>query len=369
LVLIDLACWRRGPGVRKERPYIGKTGWSKTVSVDVERASFLAGKFQPHQRSDRSVPHFLISPFTLRRLLLVFLPFAVAFQARAEVLTIATYNIENYVAADRMTASGYRKDYPKPEREKDALRRVILGLHADILVLQEMGPRPYLEELRRDLKMLGLDYPHAALLEGPDPDRHLALLSRRPPKTLRLHSELSFPYFGGAEKVKRGLLEATFDTAAGELTVFGVHLKSRYTDRPDDPLSTQRRNGEAVAVRDAVLRHFPTPAGARFLILGDCNDGKDSKAVQTLLARGRTTVAKLLPEADSRGESWTYFYHVEDSYARMDQILVSPALRAEVAGGAAVIYDGPGTREASDHRPVVVRLELGAKIPAETRER
>lgn len=276
----------------------------------------------------------------------------------AEVLTIATYNIENYVAADRMTAEGYRKDYPKPEREKEALRRVILGLRADILVLQEMGPRPYLEELRRDLKILGLDYRYAVLLEGPDPVRHVALLARRPPKAVNLHADLSFPYFGGTEKVKRGLLEATFDTAAGELTLFGVHLKSRYTDRPDDPLSSQRRNGEALAVRDAVLRRFPNPVAARFLILGDCNDGKDSKAVQSLLARGRTAVAKLLPEADSRGENWTYFYHVEDSYARMDQILVSPGLRAQVAGGAATIYDGPGTREASDHRPVSVRLEL-----------
>ena len=37
--------------------------------------------------------------------------------ARAETLTLATYNIENYVAADRMTEAGYRRDYPKPEAE------------------------------------------------------------------------------------------------------------------------------------------------------------------------------------------------------------------------------------------------------------
>ena len=324
---------------------------------------------QSQRRSDESVPPFLISTFVLRLVLPGCWLVGFTIPTRGEVLTVATYNIENYVATDRMTESGYRKDYPKPEREKAALRQVILGLRADILVLQEMGPRPYLEELRRDLKRLGLDYPHAVLLEGPDSDRHVALLSRRPVKTLRLQPDLSFPYFGGTEKVKRGLLEATFETEAGELTIFGVHLKSRYTDRPDDPLSAQRRNGEAVAVRDAVLRHFPNPAAARFLILGDCNDGKDSKPVQALLARGRTIVSRLLPETDSRGESWTYFYHVEDSYARMDQILVSPGLRAEVANGAAVIYDGPGTREASDHRPVLVRLELSARAAAGTHER
>ena len=36
---------------------------------------------------------------------------------RAETLTIATYNIENYGPADRVTKAGYRKDYPKPEAE------------------------------------------------------------------------------------------------------------------------------------------------------------------------------------------------------------------------------------------------------------
>lgn len=33
-------------------------------------------------------------------------------------LRIATYNLENYVSADRMTQAGFRKEYPKPERER-----------------------------------------------------------------------------------------------------------------------------------------------------------------------------------------------------------------------------------------------------------
>ena len=37
--------------------------------------------------------------------------------AWAERITIATYNLENYVAANRMTEEGYRQDYPKPEVE------------------------------------------------------------------------------------------------------------------------------------------------------------------------------------------------------------------------------------------------------------
>lgn len=283
--------------------------------------------------------------------------------AQAETLTIATYNIENYGPADRVTEGGYRKDYPKPESEKRALRSVVRALNADVLALQEMGPRGYLEELRRDLKAEGLDYPHAILLEAADVDRHVALLSKRPLKGVKLHTDLEFPYLGRKEKVKRGLLEASLGTEGGDTTIFVVHLKSRFTDRADDPLSAARRSAEATAVRDRVLQRFSNPATARFLVVGDCNDGKPSKTLQHLMKRGKTTVAELLPAADSRGENWTHAYRKEESYSRVDHILVSPGLFAAVQNGSAKIYDGPGTREASDHRPVAVTLQSGQPQP------
>lgn len=277
--------------------------------------------------------------------------------ARAETLTVATYNVENYGVANRMTEAGYRKDYPKPETEKQALRTVIRGLNADVLVLQEVGGAAYLEELRRDLKAEGLNYPQAYVLEGDDRDRHVALLSRRPFKTVVPHADLVVPYFGARVPVKRGLVEVTLATTAGDVTLFGLHLKSRFTDRADDPMSAQRRVGEATAVRDAVLARFPNPASARFLILGDCNEGRTSKTIQRLVRRGGTEVAQLLPAVDARGETWTHAYRKEDTYSRVDHVFVSAGLRPAVRGALAQIYDGTGVREASDHRPVVVTLE------------
>lgn len=282
----------------------------------------------------------------------------VAGGAGAGSVTVATYNVENYVAADRRVDEVYRPAYPKPEAAKTALRAVIRALDADVLALQEMGPDGYLEELRRDLRAEGLDYPHVAMAEAVDADRHVAVLSRIPFGRVQTHADLDFRYFGGRAKVKRGLLEVAVTVDGTELTLFVVHLRSRFTERPDDPGAALFRAGEAAAVRDLVLRRFPDPAAARFLVLGDCNDTRNSKPLRLLTRRGGTMIATLAKAADPDGETWTYYYHRDDTYSRVDYVLVSPGLASAVTASGARVYDGPGVREASDHRPVVVRLEL-----------
>lgn len=280
--------------------------------------------------------------------------------AHAGELVVATYNIENYVATNRLIPDGYRQEYPKPEAAKAALRRVIGELQADVLVLQEMGPRPYLEELQRDLASDGISYPVAVLLEGPDPDRHVAVLSRLPLAEVRQHRELDFKYIDGREVVKRGLLEAKLATANGPVTLWALHLKSRYTDREDDPASARRRAGEAMAIREFILDLHPDPEEAQFVILGDFNDTKRSAALRYLTRKGSKRIAELLPATDSRGEAWTHHYRREDAYTRVDHILVSPGLLRAVKEHRVRIHDGPGVKAASDHRPVVLTLELEA---------
>jgi endonuclease/exonuclease/phosphatase family metal-dependent hydrolase len=280
--------------------------------------------------------------------------------AGADSLVVATYNIDNYTVADRMTREGYRQSYPKPEEEKTALRAVIHALQADVLVLEEMGPPPFLDELQRDLAKQGDDYSHVFLLDGPDPDRHVALLSKRAWKSLTPHPDLEFLYHGNMEKVKRGLLEAKFAAEGGDFTLWAVHLKSKLTeaDDPNDPQSANLRAAEALAVRQVVLEEFPDPGRSKFLILGDFNDGKGSKPVQILLKRGRTELATEVPAADSHGEIWTEFYAKQEVYSGLDHFLVSPGLRAAVRNGCAMIFDGPDVSRASDHRPVVIKLDF-----------
>jgi endonuclease/exonuclease/phosphatase family metal-dependent hydrolase len=299
-------------------------------------------------------------PFRSFRVLRGFLlgVFVVTAVARAETLTVATYNVENYGSVGRMTEAGYRADYPKPEREKTALRGVIRALGADVLVMQEMGDAPYLEELALDLRAEGLDYPHRALLDGPDGERHVAVLSRRPLKRVVPHAFLRFGYLGATESVKRGMLEVAVEAGGGEVTLFAVHLKSRLTERADDPNSEGRRAAESGAVRDRILQRLPSLSSPRYVVAGDFNDGPSSRTMERMLARGATVVAALVPAVDSRGETWTYHYPREETYSRFDHVLVSEALRTRVAGGKARIYDGAGVGEGSDHRPVVLTLEF-----------
>jgi endonuclease/exonuclease/phosphatase family metal-dependent hydrolase len=115
---------------------------------------------------------------------------------------------------------------------------------------------------------------------------------------------------------------------------------------------------EATAVRDAILKRFPFPDTARFVVLGDFNDTKASKPLARFARRGDTTITALLPATDTRGETWTYAYARDDSYARIDHILVSPVLIGCVQDRAAHIFDGDGAGAASDHRAVFARFNF-----------
>lgn len=269
-------------------------------------------------------------------------------------LRVATWNVANYGPASRVTPAGYRADYPKPEAEKAALRAVLHRLDADVVALQEMGPPAYLEELARDLAREGLSYPHRAVAEDGEPRRN-ALLSRLPLEAVRTHRDLEFSYLGGTTRLRRGLLEARVLTAGGELTVVVVHLKSPLSDDPRDPRADALRRAEAGAVRARLQERFPDPRRAAFLLLGDCNEGPAGPAVRTLLRRGRTELLRLVPAADERGDSWTHHYRRGETYARVDLILVSPAVAPWLTGPGEVI-DGTDVRQASDHRPVIVAL-------------
>ncbi|MFO8026064.1 MAG: endonuclease/exonuclease/phosphatase family protein [Opitutales bacterium] len=268
-------------------------------------------------------------------------------------LRVATYNLGNYLIMDRYFEDQWRPDYPKPEREKAIVRQVIRQAKPDILALQELGPVEFLEELRADLKDEGLEYPYLVHLEGPDPVRHLALLSKVPPAGVVEHTDLDFKYFDGREGVKRGMLEAGFERSDGEVfKLFIVHLKSKYSENEEDPESQLRRTREAEACRDRIIERTFDLGVDRFLVAGDFNDHPDSGTMRRFDHRGDLNIGKLVPAADSRGEVWTYFYEKRGQYSLVDGFVASAGMFPVIKDGRGHIVDLPGALDGSDHRMV-----------------
>ncbi len=283
-----------------------------------------------------------------------------ALTAPAGTVRVATYNVRNYLVMDRMVAGTWRPDYPKPEAEKAIVREVIQQVRPDILLLQEMGTVAFLEELRADLTREGLHYPYAVHLAGPDSSRHIAMLSMVPPHEVVKHRDLEFKYFEGRDLVKRGMLEVTFlDADGAPYTIFGVHLKSRWTEHPDDAESGIRRTREAEACRNRIIDRTLERGQERFMIAGDFNDHPGSAPLRRFYRRGDLMIGSMLPAMDSRGEVWTYFYGKEATYQAVDGLLLSPALAPLVKGGVGQIYDGVQASLGSDHRMVTADLVFG----------
>ena len=240
-----------------------------------------------------------------------------------EELRIATYNLDNYLVADRYVDGRWRPSYPKPESEKTIIRQIIKEVSPDVLVLQEMGSVAFLEELRADMASEGIHYDYFVHMEGADQNRYLAVLSKLAPKAVLKHKDLNFKYFEGREVVKRGMLEMTFELTCGsKFQLFALHLKSRFTDKKEDLQSSLRRVREAEACRNRIVERTHDQGADNYLIVGDFNDHPSSSTMRRFYRRGNLEIGALVPAADSRGERWTYFYEKESRYESVDLSLI-----------------------------------------------
>jgi len=277
-----------------------------------------------------------------------------------ERVRVATYNLENYLVMDRSVGPRWCPAYPKPENEKSMIRQVIRSVQPDILVLQEMGTVDFLEELRVDLAREGQHYTQAIHMSGTDPDRHLAILSKLKPMEVVKHRDLDFKYFEGRERVKRGMLEASFELGGGfTFKLFAVHLKSRYTDNKEDALSRMRRTGEAEACRNRIIERTHEAGQAHYIIAGDFNDHPKSAPLRRFYRRGDLEIGSLVRATDSRGEVWTYYYEKESRYELIDGFIASPVILSSIVAGSGRIADVSGVMTASDHRMVYLDINNG----------
>jgi endonuclease/exonuclease/phosphatase family metal-dependent hydrolase len=278
--------------------------------------------------------------------------------AAEKYFTVATYNVENYVAV----ATGTRP--AKSTESKAKVREMIRAMHPDILAIQEMGETNMLLELRASLRSEGEDFPHWEHVSGWDTNIHVAVLSRFPIVARRAHTNENFLLHGRRFHVSRGFAEVDIQvTPTYRFTLLTAHLKSR---RPS-PLAdeAEMREQEAAALREIIDKRLNSSPNLNLVVLGDFNDVRDSRSTKTI--QGTRALALIdtrpaerngdnLPNPISkfapRNVTWTHYYGKEDTYSRIDYILLSPGMAREWKTDGTYVLTLPNWGLASDHRPI-----------------
>jgi endonuclease/exonuclease/phosphatase family metal-dependent hydrolase len=278
----------------------------------------------------------------------------------AETFRVATYNVENYL--DQPTESRPRAKSPEA---KAKIRETIRALNPDVLALEEMGTTNALLELRDALKNEGADFPFWEHVQSFDTNIHLAVLSKLPIVARRPHTNEIFLLDGRRFQVKRGFVELDIQAATHfTFTLLAAHLKSHLAAPDAD--EAEERLGEAKVLRGIIDEKFKTDPNAKIIVLGDFNDVKDSASTKEIIGRGRTklfdtrpaerngdTAPAEPPYFEPRSVAWTYFFGKNDTYSRIDFILLSPALKRNWLAGETCIPTIANWGVGSDHRPIV----------------
>ncbi len=269
-------------------------------------------------------------------------------------VVVCGYNVENYLGEDQV-AVGARRAKPKTEKQIAALVRVIREINPDVLGVCEMGSREQFAGFQARLNAVGLEYKYSEYVEGPDVDRHLALLSRFPIVARQSRPEVGFELEGVPQKVRRGFLDVTVEIRADyRLRLVGVHLKSKLAAPEGEALIRRQEAHLLRAHLEAILAAEPA---VNLLCYGDFNDLKNEPLFQEISGvRGSSTYMADLWAKDAFGDRWTHYWRAADLYSRIDYFFVSPGLYPEVIREKSSVYRSSYWQEASDHRPVYATI-------------
>jgi endonuclease/exonuclease/phosphatase family metal-dependent hydrolase len=276
-----------------------------------------------------------------------------------QIFRVATFNVENYLE----TASGTRP--AKSPEAKAKVRESILAIKPDVIALEEIGSSNALLELQGALKTNGLSLPYWDQITGADTNIHVSVLSRFPIVARNPHTNESFLVEGRRLQVSRGFDEVEIQVNPKfQFTLLAAHLKSR---RPD-PLADEEewRYEEAQALRHVIDGLIADDPERKLVVLGDFNDDKDSKPVRAIMGRGRNRLFDTRPAErngdepsgdgkghETRNVAWTHYYAKDDTYSRIDYILLNPAMKKEWLAAETYVLSLPNWGLASDHRPLV----------------
>ena len=273
--------------------------------------------------------------------------------ANADIVTIATLNVENFFDAHD---DPYRRDEgtrPKADESQRLLAMAIKELDADLLALQEVESREVLEQFNRE-RLAGM-YAHVVCLEGNDGRGiDVALLSKLPVTFAASYQHRRWPPVQGipyatgfARDVLRVRIQATDQTP---LELLVLHLKSKGGGVPSD----HWREREAREVRAIVQEIVAADPDVQLAVLGDFNYLPNAPPLSPLFdpnAQPRLIdVTKSVPLI----ERWSFIY--KEAKQQLDYLLVNQALHKNLAAGSVRFTRPP--EEAADHSALTAKFDL-----------
>jgi endonuclease/exonuclease/phosphatase family metal-dependent hydrolase len=280
----------------------------------------------------------------------------------ADSFSVATYNLENYLDAPAGTRPA------KPAAARSKIRESIRVLRPEVLALQEIGNTNALLDLRSALQLEGLNYPYWEHVTGFDTNIYVAVLSQFPITARRSHTREGYLLNGRRFQMSRGIAEIDIlVNAQYSFTLFTVHLKSRRPIPQAD--EADMREQEALILREKIDARLRSAPSANVIVVGDLNDVKDSRSTRIVIGRGRLGLVdtrpaekngdnqpNFNPQFEPRNVTWTHYYGKEDTYSRIDYILLSHAMAREWETNGTYVLALPNWGAGSDHRPVVARF-------------
>jgi endonuclease/exonuclease/phosphatase family metal-dependent hydrolase len=195
------------------------------------------------------------------------------------------------------------------------------------------------------------------------------------------HTNEEFLLDGQRFSVKRGFAEVELRAGTNfTFTLIAAHLKSRRTTDAAD--ESALRLAEAKVLRGIVTARLTANPQAKIIVLGDFNDVKNSESTKALIGRGKLKLTDTRPAErngddqpnpvaryEPRNVTWTHYYGVEDSYSRIDYILLSPAMAKNWVKAGTYIPTVPNWGIGSDHRPIVAAFSTDPQSAGFTLDR
>jgi endonuclease/exonuclease/phosphatase family metal-dependent hydrolase len=253
----------------------------------------------------------------------------------------------------------YRNDEGTPAKPRQQLERLaqsIRQLNADVLAVEEVESRDYLERFV-NVFLADMGYEHVVLMEGNDMRGiDVGLLSRIPVGEVRSNRHVRFPGKDGVpSRFQRDVLEATLEPAGGEpFAVWVVHLKSNSGGREEaEPI----RLPEAQQIRNMLDAELAEDPNARIIVTGDFNDTWNSHTMQIIAGSGEGALFSAGSEAKDAG---LVTYNEGEFRSVIDFLLCTPAMARQFVKDSYRNPQGSVEQTGSDHNPIAAAFRLAA---------